>query len=78
MAEVNEGLQQMDIVTQQNAATSSSRMPADAEVLSNEAAVLKKLVSHFDLGTDGKAAQPGPARKPAPAEEAWDLELTGV
>ncbi len=77
MAEVNEGLQQMDIVTQQNAATSEQNA-ADAEVLSNEAAVLKKLVSHFELGSEGKAAQRGPVRKPAPAEEAWDLELTGV
>jgi methyl-accepting chemotaxis protein len=55
LAEVNNAVNQMDQVTQQNAAMVEEANAAGA-TLANEAGRLRELVSRFKLGAEGKAA----------------------
>lgn len=65
LAEVNTAVNQMDQVTQQNAAMVEEANAAGA-TLAKEAARLRELVAQFQLGYEGSAAQPArPARLPA-------------
>jgi methyl-accepting chemotaxis protein len=69
LGEVNTAVNQMDQVTQQNAAMVEETAAASAN-LANEAATLAALVGQFDLGTERtESRQPAPRRSPQPAQK---------
>jgi methyl-accepting chemotaxis protein len=67
LQQVNTAVNQMDQVTQQNAAM-VEQSTAASHTLAGEAEQLSKLISRFDLGleTVRATARPSPARSPAP------------
>jgi methyl-accepting chemotaxis protein len=68
LQEVNKAVNQMDQVTQQNAAM-VEQATAASHSLAGEAGALGKLVAQFQTGaTTQPPASPAPARKPAPAK----------